>query len=398
MMGYRADVTAGFIPLIDTAILVAALENGHAAAENLNLTLVRETSWANIRDRLAIGHFEVAHALAPMPIAANLGLTPFDQPIVAPMALGLGGNAVTVSQLLWTEMEAGEAGPAGFAPETAGQLLRTAIERRRAEGRELVRMGVVHPHSAHNLELRFWLAACGVSPDEDIELLILPPAFMADALRAGRIDGYCVGEPWNSVGVHQGHGRILTTKNAIWASSPEKVLAVPLSLVEREEELVNALLKALHAAARWCGRAENRSELARMLSGPDYLRMDAQLIGRALAGPAGYEPFTRAATFPWQSHALWFYSQLVRWGFASHSDDATAKAKNTYRPDIYSRALAEAGAVVPTATSKVEGALTEPQYVGATGGKLLLGPDGFFDGSSFDPDEIDAYISAQKNA
>src|SRR5690606_2879201 len=156
----------------------------------------REISWANIRDRVAVGQFDVAHMLAPMPIAASLGLSPIDLPVIAVMGLSLGGNAITVGADLWHAMRDAGA-PADFSPAAVGMALRQVVRQRPQK----LRLAVVHPFSSHNYELRYWLAASGIHPDRDVELMIVPPPLMADALAAGRIDGFCVGEPWGSVAV-----------------------------------------------------------------------------------------------------------------------------------------------------------------------------------------------------
>ena len=175
------QIVAGFMPLLDSAILVAAREKGFAAAEAIDLVLARETSWANIRDRMAVGHFQVAHVLAPMPIASNLGLTPLAVPVIAPMALGLGGNAVTVSTALWAHMVDQGATP-DFDPAATGKALQQVIARRASLSEPMLRFAVVHPYSGHNYELRYWLAACGIDPERDVEIVIVPPPLMADAL------------------------------------------------------------------------------------------------------------------------------------------------------------------------------------------------------------------------
>lgn len=236
------QIRAGFLPLIDAAILIAAREKGFAETESIDLALVRETSWANVRDRLAVGHFDAAHILAPMPLAANMGLTAIGQKLFVPMALGLGGNAITVSMALHKRL--GE--PSANNPSEAGTRLADLI----AQSTEpKLRFAVVHPFSAHNFELRYWLAASGISPERDVEIVVLPPALVPDALAAGSIDGYCVGEPWNTLAVRAGTGRILTTKNAIWASSPEKVLALPAGMLETAPDLVASLVRALTESA-----------------------------------------------------------------------------------------------------------------------------------------------------
>jgi ABC-type nitrate/sulfonate/bicarbonate transport system substrate-binding protein len=400
------QITAGFIPLLDSALLVAAKEKGFAAAEGIDLTLVREISWANIRDRLAVGHFQVAHMLGPMPIACNLGLTPLAMRTAVPMALGLGGNAVTVSNALWEKMR--EAGAnADLDPAVTGTALKAAIEERKRRNVAPLRFAVVHPHSGHNYELRYWLSACGIDPDRDIEIVIVPPPLMAEALGTGSIDGYCVGEPWNTAAVLAGHGRIATVKAAIWRSSPEKVLGVEERWAAANPDALSALLRALYHAARWCSDGANRHELAALMAGPAYLARPAEWTLPALSGHLQlgggnartvddfFLPFAKAATFPWKSHALWFYTQMVRWGQVEHNARNANLARETYRPDLYRAALKPLGAALPTSNAKVEGALKMATPVGSAGASLVLGPDGFFDGKIFDPDEIGAYVEAQ---
>lgn len=404
-MAAAHSITAGFMPLLDSAILVAAREKRFAAAEGIDLELVRETSWANIRDRLAVGHFQVAHVLAPMPIACNLGLTPLATPTIAAMALGLGGNAVTVSQALWRSMSDAGARP-DLDPATAGAALRAVVAARKRSAQGTLRFAVVHPHSGHSYELRYWLAASGIDPVHDIEIVIVPPPLMPDALAAGSIDGLCVGEPWNTACVLLGHGHIVTVKAAIWRSSPEKVLSAGAQWAQEQPEALAALLRALCQSAQWCANRGNHAELAHILAGPAYVNRPSSWLVPALSGTLAigndqsatvedfFIPFARAATFPWKSHALWFYSQMVRWGQISHSARNAAIARDTYRPDLYRSALKPLGIALPVANAKVEGALMHPTPVGSAGASLTLGPDGFFDGRLFDPDQLDAYISA----
>jgi NitT/TauT family transport system ATP-binding protein len=400
-------ITAGFLPLLDSALLVAAREKGFAEEEGVDLVLVRENSWASIRDRLAVGHFDVAHVLAPMPIAFNLGLSPLAARTIAPMALGLGGNAVTVSVDLWRSMQEHGAGDM-FDPTSTGAALRATLARRAGTGAGPLRFAVVHPHSGHNYELRYWLSACGIDPDRDVEIVIVPPPLMADALGSRRIDGYCVGEPWNTAAVAKGVGRIATVKSAIWRSSPEKVLGVAADWAEAHPQALAALLRALYRSSRWCGDVANHDELARLLAGRAYVDCPAEWLLPALSGivatgdggevavPDFFVPHAKGATFPWRSHALWFYSQMVRWGQVEASVGNEATARETYRPDLYRVALRELGVALPGANAKVEGALVAPTPVGSAGASLILGPDGFFDGAIFDPDQVEAYIQSQR--
>ena len=228
-------------------------------------------------------------------------------------------------------------------------------------------------------------------------------------MAAGRIDGFCVGEPWNSVAVAAGLARIATVKAAIWRSSPEKVLGVNEDWAGKHEEVLARLLRALHRASIWCGAVENHEELAALLSGPAYLNQPATLLHGALDGrletggetglfPDFFVPAQKAAIFPWQSHALWFYSQMVRWGQVPHSAENAEKARLSFRPDIYRSALKALDVPLPSASMKVEGALVAPTAVGVSAGQLILGPDGFFDGAVFDPAQLDDYIASQRPA
>jgi NitT/TauT family transport system ATP-binding protein len=179
---------------------------------------------------------------------------------------------------------------------------------------------------------------------QEIEIVILPPPLMADALDAGHIDGYCAGEPWNTAAVAAGVGHIAAVKAAIWKSSPEKVLGVAASWAEAEPEALAALLRALYRAAEWCALSENLLELADILSHPSYLDRPAAWLMPALTGRIGvgdgmtvavedfFVPQAKAATFPWKSHALWFYSQMVRWGQVPAMPGNAAITRETYRP------------------------------------------------------------------
>ena len=211
-------VVVGFIPLLDCAPLVVALEKGFAAAEGIELTLVRESSWANIRDRVVVGHFDAAHMLGPMAIASTLGIGHLKVPTIAPLSLGLGGNAITVSHSLWDAM-ARHGARSGADPRSQGNALQLVVRARERENKPPLTFAMVYPFSAHNYELRYWLAACGVDPDRDVRLLVIPPPLLVDAMREGQVDGFCVGEPWNSLAVSVGVGCIVAPTTAIWPPS-----------------------------------------------------------------------------------------------------------------------------------------------------------------------------------
>ncbi|MDB5614406.1 MAG: nitrate transporter [Devosia sp.] len=398
-------LTAGFLPLFDSALLVLARERGFAEAEGLDINLVRETSWANIRDRAAIGHFEIAQMLAPMPLAASLGLTPIPTPMITPLVLGLGNNCVTVSDTLWQAMLA-EGAPGNLVAGPTGLALARVVA---ASPRKL-RFGVVHQTSSHNYELRYWLAASGVHPDRDVEIVVLPPPLLPDALGAGVIDGYCVGEPWNSVGVATKGAHIATVKASIWQSSPDKVIGMRASWAEQHPELVSGVIRAIYHAGAWCADPANHDEAARIMAGPAYLDQPVSLVRRALSGmldtgagvsqtvPGFFIPHASAANFPWQSHALWYYSQMVRWGELKPSPQAAAIAAASFRPDLYRAALKPLGVNLPLADSKLEANRQHAGPIAGVPSPFTMLPDRFFDGEVFDPDQLDAYMTRQQQA
>lgn len=396
-------LTAGFLPLLDSVLLVLAREKGFAEAEGLDLHLVRETSWANIRDRAALGHFDIAQMLAPMPLAASLGLTPLATPMITPVVLGLGNNAITVSADLWKAM-ADQGAPGDLAAGPAGAALARVV----AASTRKLRFGVVHQTSSHNYELRYWLAASGIQPDRDIEIVVLPPPLLPDALGSGGIDGYCVGEPWNSIGVATKGAHIATVKASIWQSSPDKVVGMRAAWAETHPDLVAAIIRAVYRAGLWCADPANHAETARIMSGSAYLNAAPEIVERALTGrldigagivqhvPDYFIPHASAANFPWKSHALWYYSQMVRWGEVDPSPANADIAAACFRPDLYRDALAPLGAVVPMADGKVDGTRVEAGEIAAQSGTLVMGPDRFFDGRIFDPQALDAYIAGQR--
>lgn len=402
--GAGVPLTLGFIPLVDCAPLVVAKEKGFAAAEGLSLSLVREISWANIRDRVMVGHFDAAHMLGPMPIASTLGLGHVEAPMIVPFSLSLGGNAITVSPVIFAQMEETGAN-LQVSPTEMGRALAKIVAQRATKGDAALVFAVVHPFSGHNYELRYWLASAGIDPDRDVRIAVLPPSFMVDAALERQIDGFCVGEPWNSLAAEKGAGVIAVTKSALWRQGPEKVLGFRADFADRKPDVLAAFLRAMYRAAEWAGRPENVEELARLLASPAYVGAPAAIIERALsgrlikrvAGAAELVPdflsfHDHAANFPWQSHSLWFYSQMVRWRQIAHSTALAEKARQVYRPDLYRAALVEIGVDLPRASAKVEGALNARTPVASRKGLMLLGPDGFFDGRLFDPDKIEDYL------
>lgn len=375
----REIIRFGFLPLTDAAIPIVAHEMGFAAEEGVALELSRETSWANIRDRMAVGHFDAAHLLAPMPIAAALQLLPLSSSIIVPMALGLGGNAVTVSSALWAEMKAHGSTSFSTAREV-GVALSQVVQQRARVGLPKLVFGIVHAFSAHNYDLCYWLAECGINPMLDVSIAVVPPPLMPEAMQAGHLDGYCVGEPWNTAAVVRGIGVIVTSKIEIWKDSPEKVLGVRESWADTHRDELQALLRAFDRSARWCAKPDNATALASLLSLPAYLSQPVEIILPALTGSLqiggaqrsvpGFLSFDAPrSTLPEPAHAAWFYAQMVRWGQAELSKQNLARAMTCYRPEIYAETI---------------------------GARYRQRNDigGFFDGRIFDPKQIESYLAS----
>ena len=331
-------VRAGFIPLVDCAVLVAAREKGFAAAHGLDLQLFKEVSWANIRDRLNVGLFDVAHMLAGMPIAASLGIGHIKVPTIAPMALGVGGNAITVSHALYKQLS--DTGLDVSQPLGAAQALRQVIDQRRGDNLEPLSFGQVFPFSCHNYQLRYWMAAAGIDPERDVRLVVIPPPYMVKSLDAGQVDGFCVGEPWNTQAAEQGVGVILTRTAAFWPFGPEKVLGLQHSWAKQNPEALKALLQALDQAARWADNPAHHIELAALLARPEYLDVSKSVVLTALQGDIKFH--ANGAMRADDEHALWLYAQMVRWGQTPLSRDAEQAVRQTYRPDLLTDAVGQA--------------------------------------------------------
>lgn len=352
------DVHAGFIPLTDCAPLVIAKELGFDRQHGINLHLHKDVSWANIRDKAESGLLDCAIMLAPMPLAATLGLggrPPVN--MIAAMATSLDGNAITLSMPLHASMCAVNAQQTRAGRLDAAQVLARVVAARKTEGAAPLTFGMVYPFSCHNYDLRLWLASAGIDPDHDVNLVVVPPPLIADSLKSGRIDGFCVGEPWNSVAVADGSGIVVATKAELWPRSPEKVLGLRAETAAHHPEKVSALVAAVQQACRWLDVPDNRADAARMLSAPHYVGISQDLIAAALSdtlragapdGPGSAIVFARdGANAPLIAHATWLLTQMIRWGQVRGAFDIEATARSVYRPDLYCAAVNDAVAGNP---------------------------------------------------
>jgi two-component system, oxyanion-binding sensor len=341
----------GFIPLCDAAALLVAVDKGFAAAEGLEIELLREVSWSNVRDKLNIGLFDAAHLLAPVAIASSLGVGHVKVPIVAPFNLGVNGNAITVSPSLYAEIGATANGDISDPMASARALARVVAQRKR-RGEEPLTFGMTFPFSSHNYHLRFWMAAGGVDPDEDVRLVVLPPAYMVESLTNKHVDGFCVGAPWNSIAVDLGVGFVLHFVSEILANAAEKVLAVRAQWAHDNPDVLVRLVRAHDRAAVYVEDPANREEVAGILAASNRLSVTPEVIRRTLAGDLKISPDgtvrhddryllvgREGAARPDPAQAAWLYAQMVRWGQVPLSSDLLAAAKAVFRDDLFDAAL-----------------------------------------------------------
>lgn len=386
----------GFLPLVDACLPILAREHGYAEEEGVDLRLVRDVSWATVLDRLLYGHSDAAHMVAPLAIATTLGRGRPAQPLSVPFVLGLNGNAVTLRRDLADRVSPG----AGLGDPRAVGVALAEVARER-----MLRFGVVHRYSSHNYMLRYWLAACGVPPDR-FETVTVPPPFCADALEGGEVDGICVGEPWNSVAVERGAGRIVLATAQIWRRGVEKVLAVREGVLAERRPAFEALIRAMCKAGRHFVDPANWESNSAILARSEYLDGDPVLIRRAISDrlllAQGQEPihfadfmfqYREAASFPWVSQAAWLHTQMVRWEGGEFDEGEAARAARVFRPDVYRSALAGTGEPLPGASSKVEGSLAGLTQVGTQQGSMTLEENRFFDGRVFDPADARGYLA-----
>jgi NitT/TauT family transport system ATP-binding protein len=377
----------GFLPLVDAAPLFVADALGFAEEEGLALDLVSAPSWSALRDLLALGTVTAAHMLAPLPVALALGLGgPARFEVLS--VLNLNGNALGVSTALAARMPNHDF--AGWDARAAGLALL------KAAGPGL-RIGVPFAFSMHQELVRYWLEGLGHPLPLGLEIITVPPPLMPDALAAGEVDAFCVGEPRGSVAVDRGAGALLLPTSAIWEAAPEKVLAVRDGWAEAEPDLAGRLLRAVWRAGRWLGQRGNLLVASEVMAQPGRLNLSAELIERSLTGhlvaalggqewrAPGFMRFhDGAAGFPWRSQAAWIGARLAQ-RHGLEPTVAQAQAAAVFRSDLYRVHLESAGADLPAASAKLEGSLAGPTPVASSRGKLILPPDRFFDARIFDP-------------
>lgn len=327
--------------------------------------------------------FDAAHLLAPVAIASSLGLGHVRIPIIAPFNLGLNGNAITVTNALHQALA--EKAKGNLAdPRVSAQALAEIVAERKQKGQPPLNFGMTFPFSTHNYQLRFWMASAGVDPDEDVQMVVLPPPFMVESIQSGHVDAFCVGAPWNSVAIDLGIAHILHFVSEILQRAAEKVLAMRAIWAEENPAAVRALIRAHAKAAAFVEQKTNRDEVCRILSAPNRINVEAEVIRRTLDGKLKISPGGEyreskcylmvgrlGAARPDRVQASWLYAQMVRWGQAPMSKELLLQARAVFRPDLYDEVVG-AGEMLPA---------TEPKDgIGA-----FAGPD-------FDPTDIEKHL------
>ncbi len=409
----KIELKFGFIKLTDCAPLIIAKELGYFEDEGLFVEIEAQANWKVLLDRVISGELDGAHMLAGQPLGATIGIGT-KAPIITAFSMDLNGNAITVSNEIWKQMQALDPNLAKEKPEhpiTADTIAKIAEQYKNA-GTPL-KFGMVFPVSTHNYELRYWLAAAGISPgfytngdttgttDADILLSVTPPPQMPATLAQGTIQGYCVGEPWNQQAVFKGIGVPVITDYEIWKNNPEKVFGVSEKWATENPQTHIAVVKALIRAGKWLDDStENRKKACEILSRPEYVGADVEVIEASMTGTFEYEKgdvrelpdfnvfFRYDATYPFYSDAIWYLTQMRRWGQIAETktDDWYAEtAKSVYKPAIYleaAKSLQEDGFLTDSDIPKTDG------YRPAT--------DAFIDGITYDGKQPNAYLESLK--
>ncbi|WP_297297438.1 CmpA/NrtA family ABC transporter substrate-binding protein [uncultured Methylovirgula sp.] len=374
----------GLLHLTDGAPVMVAHEFGFFAEEGVETELFVEPSWANIADKLAFGFLDAAVIVPPLAFAVQLGLRGAIQPLLIPSAINARGSTITLNNALARETHDQAARKDLSTVEALAAVLRS----RHAT------LGIVHAYSTHNLYLRYWLATAGIEAGRDVKLTVVPPARAVEALTSGQISGFCAGAPWGEVARRAGAGATIATSHDIWAHAPEKAFAVRARWAEEQPQALNAALRALLRAAKFCDAPENASYTAALLARRRYFALDSHAILASLPGGAmgdGACVFYRgASTFPWRSHGLWFLNEMRRWSLVDPAVDLHDLATRVYRPDLYRGAAAAMEVPAPTVDWKDEGAHDAAWTLEAVPQPIPMPADRFCDGTVFVPEKIPA--------
>jgi nitrate/nitrite transport system substrate-binding protein len=333
----------GIIALTDCAPIVIAHELGFFKKFGVDVVVSKEASWAVIRDKMNLGENQGTHMLIGMPLASTMGLAGSPvKPMVIPWLLNRNGQAITLNNKL---KQAGVKGPKDVKP---------LADRAKAAGDPLT-FAMTFPPGTHAMWMRYWLASGGIHPDKDVTLITIPPPQMVANMKVDKMDGFCVGEPWNARAIADGIGFTSITTQQMWRDHPEKVCAFTEEFATKNPKSVKAALKALHLASVELDKLENRPKLAEIISRPSYINCPPDIILGRLLGKYEYgdgrkeqDPYymiysERNCNYPHPAFATWWLTQFRRWGMVKGAPDYAGVVKRVMRPDIYMEAMKEIG-------------------------------------------------------
>jgi nitrate/nitrite transport system substrate-binding protein len=368
-----SDLRFGMIALTDCSPIVIAHEKGLFKKYGINSTIVKGASWAAIRDSLSNGDIHATHMLIGMPIASTMGLLGSPKkPMVIPWMLNRNGQAITLKMSL--------KGKVGADPKA----LKPLVDEAKKKGSPMT-FAMTFPPGTHAMWMRYFLAAGGINPDTDVALVTVPPPQMVANMKVDKMDGFCVGEPWNARSIADGIGFTSITTQEIWKDHPEKVCAFTEEFAQKNPKTVKAVIKALHEASVWLDDMKNRPEQAAIVSKATYINCAPELILGRLQGHYDYgdgrkkedENYmifsSRNCNYPQPKYAKFWLSQFRRWGMVTGAPDYEGVAKQVMRTDIYEEAMKE---------------------LGVTHGGMSDAPETLFDGSTFDPKEPEKFATS----
>jgi nitrate/nitrite transport system substrate-binding protein len=365
------NVRIGIIALTDCSSLVMAYELGLFKKYGIAATISKEASWAVIRDRLNLGENQASHLLLGIAYSSTMGLlgSPV-KPMIIPCYLNRNGQAITLKKDFLAQRVK--------TPET----LKPQVEAAKQAGTPLT-FAMTFPPGTHAMWTRYWLASGGIHPDKDITLITIPPAQMVANMKVGKMDGFCVGEPWNARAIADGIGFTAITTQQMWRDHPEKVLGFTEEFATKNPKTVQAIIRAVVEASQYIDKLENRPHVAEVVARPQYINTQKDIILGRMLGQYDYGDgrpveqdkyymtfFDRNTNFPWKSHGIWWLTQFRRWGMVKEGVDYTGLANRVHRPDIYREVAKDMSLDVPQEDMRIET---------------------LFDGITFDPAQPEEY-------
>ena len=363
-------VRLGIIALTDCSSIVMAHELGLFKKHGIESTISKEASWAVIRDRLTLGENQATHMLIGMPYASTMGLAGAPvKPMIIPMYLNRNGQAISLGKAL---LDKGVKTP---------QQLKPLVLEAKAKGTPMT-FAMTYPPGTHAMWIRYWLGSGDINPDRDVTLITIPPAQMIANMKVGKMDGFCVGEPWGARAIADGIGFTAITSQQMWKDHPEKVLAFTEEYASKNPRTVRAVMRAVVEASQWIDKLENRTRMAEVVGQAQYVNAAKEVILGRMLGDYEYGDgrkekdkfymifFDRFTNFPQKSHGVWWLTQFRRWGMVKEPPDYKGLVDRVHRPDIFREVAKGMGVETPREDMKKET---------------------LFDGITFDPAEPEKY-------